>query len=443
MNNSKSKTQIPSLGAKPVVAAFDGGDITSDAGWLLVALADRQIGLTAAIAQGIVDSRDPAKVEHRLEELFKERIYAIASGYEDCNDLDFLRKDPALKEACGRNAITGADLASQPTLSRVENMLTQQDLLRMAKEILFRAIAQIPKGSRVIILDVDATDDPTHGSQQLTLFNGHYDEHCYVPLHVFATGSDGKRRIVASVLRPGNASYKTGLIGTLRAVTKALRERFPKARIILRADSDFGKPLVLSFCREHRLDYVLGLAGNSVLLDNGLSTMLRTAVNKTVLGGDPVEYDEFSYKAGSWPLPERVIIKCEVTQEKLNPRFVVNNLSEAPRELYELYCARGECENGIKELKLDLNSGRTSCSRFLANQARLLLHTAAMVLMQVIQDAAVGTRYAAMQAGTLRVRLLKVGARVVESVRRVCFHLSSSHPDQQGWSLIAQRLLVG
>jgi len=443
MNNSKSKTQIPSLGTKPVVAAFDGGDITSDAGWLLVALADRKIGLTDALAQGVVDARDPAKVEHPVEDMLKERIYAIISGYQDCNDLDFLRSDPALKEACGRNAITGADLASQPTLSRFENMLTRRDLIRMAKEILCCSTAQIPKDSREIILDVDATDDPTHGSQQLTLFNGHYDEHCYVPLHVFATGSDGKRRIVASVLRPGNASYKTGLIGTLRAVTKALRKRFPRARIILRGDSDFGKPLVRSFCRKYGLRYSLGLASNSALLGKGTETMLRTAVTKTVLGGDPVEYDEFSYKARSWPSPERVIIKCEVTQEKLNPRFVVTNMSRAPEELYEFHCGRGECENGIKELKLDLNSGRTSCSRFLANQARLLLHTAAMVLIQVIQDAAAGTRYAAMQAGTLRVRLLKIGARVVESVRRVCFHLSSSHPDQQGWSLIADRLLTG
>ena len=291
MNNSKSKTQIPSLGTKPVVAAFDGGDITSDAGWLLVALADRKIGLTDALAQGVVDARDPAKVEHPVEDMLKERIYAIISGYQDCNDLDFLRSDPALKEACGRNAITGADLASQPTLSRFENMLTRQDLIRMAKEILCCSTAQIPKDSREIILDVDATDDPTHGSQQLTLFNGHYDEHCYVPLHVFATGSDGKRRIVASVLRPGNASYKTGLIGTLRAVTKALRKRFPRARIILRGDSDFGKPLVRSFCRKYGLRYSLGLASNSALLGKGTETMLRTAVTKTVLGGDPVEYD--------------------------------------------------------------------------------------------------------------------------------------------------------
>lgn len=443
MDSSESRITIPSFGSKPVTINFSGGDITSDGGWALVGLADDKIGLTRSMAAAIKDLRDPEKVLHSCEEQVRARVYGITNGYEDCNDHDFLREDPCLKSVCGSSPDDGADLASQPTLSRFENASGWRDLIRCGRVILRSAVAQIPKESPRIYLDVDATDDPTHGQQQLCLFNGHYLNYCYLPLHVFATGSDGRKRALASVLRPGNASYKTGLKGTLRAVVRALRERFPDSEIILRADSDFGNAEVIKFCRRHGLKFLLGVSGNPRLITLGIPAMLRVAAEKTATKGDPWVFDEFEYQAETWPTPHRVIVKAEVTQEKLNPRFVTTNLKELPPEIYASYCDRGECENRIKELKLDLFSGRTSCTRFLANQFRLLLHTAAMVLMQALQDAAADTKYAKAQAATLRLRLLKVGGRIREVKRRIWFHLSSSYPDRHDWLAIAGRLLAG
>jgi hypothetical protein len=448
MVDSQIQLAFPSVAGKEVLARFDGGGLTSDAGVLLVELADRKIGLTQALACCVPDIQEQAKVRHTILEILRERVYAIACGDEDANDLDTLRSDPALKLACERRPQRDPELASQPTISRLENRMRPRELLAMGKAIARSVVAQLPETTQCVILDVDATDDPCHGQQQFEFFNRYYDTHCYLPLHLYVTGPDKKQRLMASLLRPGNASYRTGLFGMLRLAVRILKARFPKLRIILRADAGFGYGDVLAFCEAYDVRYVLGLPGNSRLAVLSTPVQMRAAVRHGRYGYDGWTgeecrlFDEFRYKAGPWPHARRVVAKVEVTQGKLNPRYVVTDLRGTPEKVYNFYCVRGDCENRIKELKLDLSSGRTSCHKFLANQARLLLHTAACVLMQAIQCAAVGTEWATAQVGTLRLRLLKVAARVVESCRRVWVHLSSSHPNQGPWRHLHRRLCI-
>ena len=425
---------FPCVGGKEVVARCDGGDITSDAGLVMVSLADRRLGLTEAMAGCVTDTRQQCKVEHLSVEIIRERVYAICQDYEDANDLDLLGSDPALKCACGRLPKSGLDLASQPTISRFENMPSAKDQLRMAKRMAERVISRLDLATRRVIMDVDPTDDPCHGQQELEFFNGHYGEHCYLPVHVHITGDDGRQRILGSLLRAGNAGATKGLRGVLRMAVRLLRERLPDVEIVLRADSAFGVCEVIDLCEDAGIDYVLGLKGNNVLHSLSTAVQMDACLKYRCEGNGCREYGEFEYAAGSWRGKRRVVIKAEITQGELNPRFVVTSLGEMRCEdVYEFYCARGEQENRIKEMKLDLSSGRTSCQRFLANQFRLLLHTASCMLMYVLQEALTGTRWARSQVGTLRTRLLKVGARTVETTRKVWFHLPSSFPAQDAW----------
>jgi hypothetical protein len=298
----------------------------------------------------------------------------------------------------------------------------------------------LPADTQEVILDVDATDDPCHGQQELEFFNGYYDTHCYLPLHLHLTGPEGRQWLLASLLRPGNASYRDGLLGLLRRAVRLLRARFPTVKIVLRADAGFGYADVLAFCEAQELEYVLGLTGNKRLAVLSTPVQMDACLKYKWAGNGCREFAEFGYKAGSWPHLRRVVVKAEITQGKLNPRFVVTNLMGTPEQLYLFYCERGDRENRIKEVKLDLASGRTSCHRFVANPMRLLLHTAACVLMTGLQAAASGTRYATAQIGTFRLRLLKVAARVVESCRRVWVHLSSSYVDKRTWAHLNRRL---
>jgi hypothetical protein len=440
VDNSLPALDFPAVGKREIVAKFDGGNVTSDAGLLLLAQADKKLGLIQAMAGAIGDPRQPGKVRHSVDEIIAERVFAIANGYEDANDLHTLKDDPALKVACGRRPETEPALASQPTISRVENMATTKDLLRMAIALAERVIARLPLETKEVVLDVDATDDPCHGQQELEFFNGYYDHHCYVPLLVHLTGPDGQQRLLGSMLRPGNASYKRGLFGMLRRAVRLLRVRLPDVKIVLRADAGFGYYDVLHFCERHGVDYVLGLKTNRRLAVLSTPVQMEACSYFRSKGNDYRIFAEFAYKAGSWKNLQRVLVKSEITLGKLNTRFVVTNLTQFPAEIYQFYCARGEQENRIKELKLDLESGRTSCHRFFANQMRLLLHTAACMLMSVLQEAASGTIYAKAQIGTFRLRVLKVAARVVESCRRIRFHLSASYADQATWFHLNRRL---
>jgi hypothetical protein len=443
MDNSCLDLVFPSVGPKEVVARFDGGEVSSDAGILLLEQADRRLGLSKALASCVEDQRQQRKVEHAAVDLIRERVFAIAAGYEDANDLDDLRFDPVLKLACGRRPASDADLASQPTLSRLENRLGCRELMRMAQAMAERVVAQLPRGTRSVIVDVDATEDPCHGQQEFEFFNGYYGCHCYLPLYFYVTGPDGRRRLLGALLRPGNAKWRAGLFVGLRLAVRLLRARFPRLRITLRTDAGFGFGETIAFCRARGLHYVLGLRSNARLEALSAGVQERVVARAASEGEQCREFDEFEYRAGPWLQAERVVVKAEVTQQKVNPRYVVTDLGRRPQRIYDLYCERGDVENRIKESKLDLSSGRTSCHRFLANQARLIWHTAACVLMQTLQDATAGTQWAHAQIGTLRLRLLKVAARVIETCRRIWLHLPTSYPHQQMWRAVYARLVAG
>jgi hypothetical protein len=432
------------LSRKALIGNFDGGDISSDGGVMLLAEADIALGLTAHMAARLVDSRQAGKVRHPLHDLLRQRIYQIAAGYEDCNDADRLRGDPILKVAAGRLPESGADLASQPTLSRFENRVGRRELYRLAHVFLdlFVARHQAAPPQR-IILDLDATDDETHGQQQLTFFHGHYNEHCYLPLVVTAELDDGSQELLAFILRPGNLPPGRSAVPVLKRIKARLEKALPKTKIVLRGDSGFGLPAVYDWCeaQDPPVDYVLGLATNSRLRELAAPYM-RDAEAIYEETGEPVRrFHEFPYAARSWSRERRVILKAEVTADGPNPRFIVTNMENDPQTLYdELYAQRGEMENRIKELKDGLKIDRTSCHRFAANQLRVLLHAAAFVLLSYLQALLAGTAWARAQVGTLQRDLLKLGVRVKQSVRRVLLQFASSCPVQQLWPLLLDRL---
>ena len=451
MTDSTPPLGFPAVQGHAVSAVCDGGEVTSDAGVLLLTQADGLVMLTARLAGALRDGREAGKVTHPLADLLRARVYGIALGYEDCNDFDRLGSDPGLKTACGRLPISGADLASQPTLSRFENARTPVELARMGQAMVEVAVGQLAGNSRRVVIDVDPTDDPCHGQQQLEFFNGFYDEHCYLPLLVTVQGDDGRQWPTAALLRAGNAGATVGLASVLRPLVRAIRARCPRARIELRADSSFGCDAVLRQCHALEVDYTLGLKSNPVL--ERLSACVKARLEAEVAAaraatpddphaGDGLRiYQLFPYQAGPWDGWERVVLRAEWTQGRYNPRFIVSNRRDlTAREAYAHYCARGDGENRIKEFKIDLQGGRTSCHRFLANQARLLFHLAAALLLALLQEALEGTRWARAQVATLRTRLLKVGAKVVETCRRIWFHLPTSFPEQDIWARLCQRL---
>lgn len=448
MIDSSSDLLFPTVAGKEVVARCDGGDLTSDAGLLLVREADGKLGLTRSLATAITDRRQRSKVEHAVCDMVRERVFAIACGYEDANDLNVLRHDPALKLACERQPRSDPALASQPTLSRWENALSRKDLFRMAMAIAERVVDQLPADTRRVVLDVDATDDPCYGQQEFEFYNGYYDTGCYLPLHLYVTGPDKKQRLLASLLRPGNAGAQVGLFGLLKRAVSLLRLRFPQVQIVLRADAAFGNAGVLAFCEDHGLRYVLALPTNPRLMELSTSVQMWAAIRHGKYGWhgwtgeECCEFGELFYRADTWPRPRRVVVRVVVKEHEMRPRFVVTNLAGMPEDVYRYYRERGDRENRIKELKLDLASGRTSCHRFLANQGRLLLHTAACVLLQTLQQLASGTSWAQAQVGTLRLGLLKVAARVVETCRRIWLHLPTSYPYQAVWHHLHRKLTV-
>jgi hypothetical protein len=342
---------FPAVVGKEVVARCDGGDITSDAGLVLVSLADKRLGLTEAMAGCITDTRQQSKVEHLPVEITRERVYAICQDFDDANDLDVLGSDPALKSACNRLPCSGADLASQPTISRFENMPSAKDQLRkLSERMAEKVISRLDLGTRRVVIDVDPTDDPAHGQQELEFFNGHYGKHCFLPVHIHITGDDGRQRILGSLLRPGNSSATRGLKGILRIAVRLIHSRLPDVQIILRADSAFGVCEVIEFCEDLGIDHVLGIKGNNVLHSLSAPVQMDACLKYGWEGNGCREYGEFEYAAGTWRAKRRVVIKAEITQGELNPRFVVTSLGKMScEEVYEFYCARGNQENRIKE----------------------------------------------------------------------------------------------
>jgi len=374
--------------------------------------------------------------------MLRQRIFAIAQGYEDCNDHDSLRSDPMFKLSVDREPISGKDLASQPTLSRLENSVGKRELWRMGEVL----VAQFIQGhKRVkpnrIVIDADATDDATYGQQEFESFHGFYDCHCYLPLLIFATADEGEQQLLASVLRRGNVHAGHRLVSILRRIAPRLKEAFPETEIVLRGDAGMALPEVYDFCESLGVSYLISLPKNSRLLSIA-GEYLRDAESIYEETGEKVRlFGEFTYAAESWPGERRVVVKAEVAGKGENPRFVVTNVTGSDAEdIYEEYIDRGDVENRIKELKDDLLSGRTSCHRFLANQFRLLLHSAALILMQAVRRLLAGTDMASAQVGTLRAKLLKVGVRVRETTRRIRLMMPSSYPYIGLWEAALNRL---
>ena len=435
---------------KPLLAQFDQYHGSSDGGAVLLKAADRRLGLMDALGDCLCDRRQSGKVVHGLKELIAQRVFGIACGYPDANDSARLADDPIHKLLLDREPIDGDPLASQPTLSRFENSVDRGALYRMG-EALFETVIEPHRRRRRkvrhIAVDLDPTDDPTHGAQQLSFFNHHYDTWCYLPMVAYLTFNHGpEQHLCVAVLRPGNAPAQRGALPLLTRILGRLQEDFPAARILVRLDGGYAGPELLEFLDEVNVDYVVGVASNAVLKRHAALAMIEARQLADTRGATAHLYTECCYAAGTWDRERRVIIKAEVVQlagrePRDNPRFVVTNLTRSPKRIYErIYCARGDLENRIKELHHGVEIDRTSCSRFWANQLRVLLSAAAYVLFQEVRRAAAGTGLARAQVWTLREQLLKLGAHVVVSVRRIVLHLPASFPFLDAWHRVALAL---
>jgi Transposase DDE domain group 1 len=427
------------IGPKAVVADFNGGRLTTDAGVLLLREVGERLGLVDALDRAIPDPRWLPIVVHDQRSMLAQRITAIALGYEDLNDHQALRSDPAIQLAAGKVPDREIPLASPPTLCRLENRVDRKSLARIAEVLVDQFIAAHPEPPGSLILDVDATDDPIHGRQEGRFFHGYYDHHCFLPLYVFC----GDELLVA-YLRPSDIDAAKHARAVLRLLVRKLRRAWPEVRITIRGDSGFCRWRLMRWCDSNGIGYVLGLARNVVLQREARDWIERAERQFRRTGRPQRIFGSFSYAAGSWDRPRRVIAKAEHNAQGANPRFVVTNAPCDPQELYEdVYCQRGEMENRIKEQQLGLFADRTSCHRFLANQFRLLLSSAAYVLIQALRrEALAGTELARAQVGAIRLKLLKVAARVVASVRRVAFHLAGGHPYRHVFCEALERLMV-
>ena len=420
---------FPTVGRKTLTAAFDGGRLTSDGGVMLLAVAERRLGLCDRLAALIADPRDPSRVVHPLADILRARILAIACGYEDADDLDHLRHDPGFKLACGRLPESGRDLCSQPTVSRWENAPSLREMIRLMRAMVDLYCASYPRPPAAVTLDIDDTVDVVHGHQQLSLFNAHYDERCFLPIHVYDTATC---RPVAVLLRPGKTPSGIEVRGHLRRLVRQLRQHWPHTRITLRGDGHYGRPEVMAFCEAAGIDYVFGLPTNATL--RGLVEAAADDVRVRRAEEDaPVlrRYAETRYGARSWARERRVVARIEASTMGLDIRFVVTSFGQGSAEwVYDsLYCARGQAENLIKLHKTQLASDRTSCRSPLANQFRLVLHTAAYWLMLGLRERIPKPHpLASAEFATLRQHLLKIAGRVIETASRVRIAFAAACP---------------
>jgi hypothetical protein len=434
---------------KPVVAAFDAEHASSDGGAVLLKGIDTQLGLTKRLAACLDDPRQAGKVQHQTLELLRQRVFGLACGYADCNDAARLADDAIHKLLVDRDPIAGPALASQPTLSRFENAVGARELIAMGHVLADTVIEPHRRRLRGratrITIDLDPTDDPTHGQQEFTFFNGHYDTWCYLPVVATVTfDAEAEQYAVTAVLRPGNAPASRGACGLLRRLIRQLRAAFRSPTIRVRLDGGFATPTVFTSLEAQQVEYVVAMASNARLEKRARRLMGKARMRSNATGQTEHLYGETRYAARSWKRTRRVIIKAEVVRHpgrdpKSNPRFVVTNVPHAPRTVYEqIYCQRGDVENRLKELHHGLEMDRTSCSRFLANQFRVLLSLAAYILFQELQRRARGTACADAQVTTLRERLIKLAVWVERSVRRIVLHLPATCPWLSTWRQLAR-----
>ncbi len=417
-----------------IEASFTGGDVSSDGGVLLLRQADRLLGLTAALDAVLPDPRHPDLIVHRQLDLLRQRIYGLALGYEDLNDHDTLRRDPVWQTALNRDD----ELASSPTLCRLENRVDRRAVAAFHQVLVESFIASFATAPTELILDFDATDDRVHGSQEGRHFHGYYGDWCFLPLYVFCGD-----QLLVSYLRRSNrdASRHSGPI--LKLLAKRLRQAWPGVKLIFRGDSGFCRKNILHWCDRNQVGYVVGLAKNARLKVLGAPQLAQAEAECRRTGEKVRIFTDFDYAAGTWhDQKRRVVAKAEHTPLGANPRYIVTNLDDDAQALYdEVYCARGEMENRIKEQQLGLFADRTSCHRWWANQFRLMLSSCAYVLVEAIRRLALtGTELAQAQVGTIRLKLLKIGTVILRNTRRIRLLYSSAYPYQELFRQVGQRL---
>lgn len=445
MDHSQAALDFPLLARKPLQVDFSGGTLSSDGGLVLLAQLDRELRLTERVATLIRDDRLPERIRHPLLDLLRQRVYQIAAGYEDCNDATRLREDPALKVAVGRRPQTDPDLASQPTLSRLERQIAEAEC-EAVNALLLESFLECPRRPpREVVLDFDPSEDPTHGQQEMTFFNGHYGAYCYLPRFVFArVPGEAEEFLVSAELPDTHDKDTAAILATLARLVAAVRERWPGVKVVFRADAWFATPELYDWCEDHEVAYAIAIGSNAVLAAR--SGPWREAAQRAAArepGKKVRRFGEFRYQAKGWRQARRVIVKAEVTAQGPNPRYVVvSGLSGKPRLLYHFYARRGGCENRIKELKEAIKCDRTSCHEFASNKVRLMLHAVAYVLFQRLRRLALGTGLVHTQVEGLRIQLIKIAAQVKETSRRVHLALCSSCPSQALWRALARRLDV-
>lgn len=428
--------EFPRCKRRTVEAHFGGGSVSSDGGVLLLRQADRRLALTAGVAAALGDERRRASCQHDVRSLLRQRVYALALGYEDLNDHQTLRADPGLQTAVERDE----PLASSPTLCRWENRADRDAAWAIHRVLVERFIASYKCPPRRLVLDFDATDDAVHGNQDGRFFHGYYNQYCFLPLYVFCGA-----QLLVSYLRPSSADPARHVWAILALLVKRLRQEWPGVEIVFRGDSAFCRWRLLAWCERHDVGYIVGLAKNSRVQAQAADLMAAARAGFAATGEKQRLFADLVYAAGTWDKPRRVIAKAEHGDLGSNPRFVVTNLDGVAQTLYDdVYCARGEMENRIKEQQLDLFADRTSCHRWWPNQLRLLLSSLAYTLLEAIRRLALqGTELARAQCGTIRLKLLKIGAVVVRNTRRVRFILSSGYPLQALFFQVVARLAYG
>jgi hypothetical protein len=429
---------LPAVCRKKVSVAFDGGRLSSDGGVMLLRDVERRLDLAERLAGCMRDGRDPSRIEHEMIEMLRLRMFLIAAGYEDADDCDALRGDPVFKLAVGRLPETAPDLCSQPTMSRLENAPSKIALARMMAAMIDLFCASSDRPPAAITLDIDDTLDRVHGHQQLSLFNAHYDERCFLPIHIYEAAS-GKP--VAVILRPGKTPGGSEVRAIIKHVVGRIRRHWPKTRICWRGDSHYARPEAMDWCEANGIDYVFALAGNDVLHAEVRAAADDLCVRRAEAGQEKRRnWTEFRYAAKSWAKERRVVARLEASSRGFDARYVVTTLAHAPEPLYEtVYCARGQAENLIKLHKTQLASDRTSCRSPRANQFRLILHTAAYWLLHSLRAALpAASAWAVAEFATLRLRLIKIAARVIETAARIRIRLPSACPDKACFRLVAR-----
>ena len=431
-----SRMRFDTQTALALEAAFDGGRITSDAGLVWLSKMDKELGLCEAISECVPEWRN-RRGRHSLLSLVRQRVFQIACGYEDQNDSDTLREDPLLKLCCGSLPESGEDLASQPTICRLENAATRSSCHRIAEVLFGLYLAEREKDGvpQRVLLDFDSTEDPTHGEQEGSFYHGYYRQHIYHPLLVF-DGESG--HLITALLRAGNTHASNSSVALLKRIVSRLRERWPEVEIELRADAGFAVPALYDYCEDEGIAYTIALITNERLLEMAGDLLEEATEQYERTGRKARLFGEDLYEAGSWPKKRRVVYKAEVMQKGTNRRFVVTTRNDGPKALYEFYARRGEAENWIKDFKLHVKADRLSCHRFISNQFRLLLHAAAYWLMDALRRKLIASGSRRMQLDTLRLRLFKIGGRVRELVTKVRLHLAWGHPGQGLWNALSR-----